>query len=72
MRCAVPTAGGFPTGVHGQVLNCTCLETLMAYRHYAQHLQTAQLRELHSVTLSTSTVEILCQREAAAHSVALP
>ncbi len=67
--CRVHTRAAFPADVAGPVQFGPRLEALTAYLRYAQHLPAARLRallrELHGVSLSTATVEALCQRAAA-------
>ena len=67
--CGVHTRAAFPADVAGPVPFGPRLEALAAYLRYAQHLPAARLRallrELHGVSLSTASVEALCQRAAA-------
>ena len=67
--CGTRTRAAFPADVAGPVQFGPRLEALAAYLRYAQHLPAARLRallrELHGVSLSTASVEALCQRAAA-------
>ena len=67
--CGTRTRAAFPADVAGPVQFGPRLEALAAYLRYAQHLPAARLRallrELHGVSLSTASVEALCQRAGA-------
>lgn len=68
LHCGTRTRAAFPTAVAGPIQYGPCLQALVAYLRYAQHLPGARLarllRERHGVALATGTVANLCRRVA--------